>query len=194
MAKDELVTQPFTYAGRVGIYTESNDLYFMRARYYSAELGRFISEDPSGFVEGPNLYAYVGGNPIIFVDPSGLERVVEVFSTNTAFGQPGYHHLYVADDGFNTWARSGKSGSASGDGGGPATRDAAFEAGHTFVGQVLLPANVTESQFMNHIEKNGNNGLYLPWVNDCHNSVFDAADKLGGQWQPNENYQGRVDN
>ena len=64
--------QPFKYAGQVGIFTESDNLYYMRARYYDADAGRFISEDPAGFVDGPNLYAYVGGNPIMLVDPTGL--------------------------------------------------------------------------------------------------------------------------
>jgi uncharacterized protein RhaS with RHS repeats len=50
-------------------------LYFYRARYYSPELGRFINEDPLGFLgSGPNLHAYVGNDPINFSDPSGLER------------------------------------------------------------------------------------------------------------------------
>ncbi len=44
----------------------------MRARYYDAQIGRFISEDPIGFQGGLNLYAYVGGNPLLLVDPSGL--------------------------------------------------------------------------------------------------------------------------
>jgi uncharacterized protein RhaS with RHS repeats len=49
----------------------------MRARYYDADIGRFISEDPIGFEGGLNLYAYVGGNPIMFVDPNGFsaERI-----------------------------------------------------------------------------------------------------------------------
>ncbi|MDZ4217648.1 MAG: RHS repeat-associated core domain-containing protein, partial [Methylobacter sp.] len=41
-------------------------------RYYDANLGRFISEDPIGHNGGLNLYAYVGGNPVMGVDPSGL--------------------------------------------------------------------------------------------------------------------------
>ncbi|MDP2392408.1 MAG: RHS repeat-associated core domain-containing protein, partial [Methylococcaceae bacterium] len=72
MAQTEAIQQPFKYAGQVGIQAEGNNLYDMRARYYDANLGRFISEDPAGFIDGTNLYAYVGGNPIMLVDPSGL--------------------------------------------------------------------------------------------------------------------------
>jgi len=52
----------------------------MRARYYDANLGRFISEDPIGHNGGLNLYAYVGGNPVMLVDPSGLERISSALS------------------------------------------------------------------------------------------------------------------
>lgn len=76
MALQETVPQPFKYAGQVGIIDEGNNLYYMRARYYDANVGRFISEDPSGFKGGLNLYAYVGGNPLTLVDPSGLDYLV----------------------------------------------------------------------------------------------------------------------
>ncbi|MBK6738660.1 MAG: hypothetical protein IPG64_12490 [Haliea sp.] len=76
MLSQEQIAQPFKYAGQVGIFTESDNLYYMRARYYDAETGRFISEDPAGFVDGTNLSSYVRGNPIGAVDPSGL--VVQV--------------------------------------------------------------------------------------------------------------------
>ena len=33
---------------------------------------RFVSEDPLGMVDGPNLYKYVQNNPVSFVDPLGL--------------------------------------------------------------------------------------------------------------------------
>jgi hypothetical protein len=43
------------------------------ARYYDPIEGRFVSKDPAGFSGGDvNLYAYVGNNPIIWVDPEGL--------------------------------------------------------------------------------------------------------------------------
>jgi RHS repeat-associated protein len=61
---------PFQFSGR------ENDglggLYYYRARYYHPGLQRFISEDPIGFLGGdPNLYAYVGNNPLSFRDPFG---------------------------------------------------------------------------------------------------------------------------
>jgi len=72
-AEEERFAQPFTYAGQAGVLRErAHGLYHMRARYYQVASQRFISEDPSGFNGGLNLYAYVGGNPLGFVDPSGL--------------------------------------------------------------------------------------------------------------------------
>jgi RHS repeat-associated protein len=50
-------------------------LLLTRARAYSANLGRFINRDPIGVEGGHNLYSYVGGNPIQFLDASGLEQL-----------------------------------------------------------------------------------------------------------------------
>ncbi len=47
-------------------------LYYNRFRYYAPDLGRYLSRDPVGLLEGPNLYAYVGNNPINRSDPLGL--------------------------------------------------------------------------------------------------------------------------
>lgn len=44
-----------------------------RARYYDPKVGRFVTRDPIGFDGGDyNLYNYVGGNPINYIDPYGL--------------------------------------------------------------------------------------------------------------------------
>jgi RHS repeat-associated protein len=64
------VDELFGFAGRewdadVGL---SNN----RARWYDPALGRFLSEDPSGFADGANLYRYSGNDPVNFVDPTGL--------------------------------------------------------------------------------------------------------------------------
>jgi len=44
-------------------------------RAYDSSLGRWFSEDPSGFSEGTNLYAYVQNKPIGALDPLGLQSV-----------------------------------------------------------------------------------------------------------------------
>lgn len=47
-------------------------LYYYGARYYATWLCRWMSPDPAGTVDGPNLYAYVKGNPIRYNDPTGM--------------------------------------------------------------------------------------------------------------------------
>jgi RHS repeat-associated protein len=62
---------PFQYAGRE--FDPETGIYEYRARYYDSNSGRFISEDPLGFVGGLNFYAYVHGNSVNFSDPFGLK-------------------------------------------------------------------------------------------------------------------------
>jgi RHS repeat-associated protein len=47
-------------------------LMFYRARWYDPSQGRFVTEDPSGYQSGLNLYSYVGNNPLGWIDPTGL--------------------------------------------------------------------------------------------------------------------------
>ena len=63
---------PFQWQGAFGVQTDPSGLIYMRARYYHAKLGRFISEDPLGLAAGPNAYQYASGDPISRIDPSGL--------------------------------------------------------------------------------------------------------------------------
>ena len=69
-------TTPFLYNGRDGVMTDGNGLLYMRARYYSPELKRFINADVLqgniGDSDTLNRYAYVEGNPVSMVDPFGL--------------------------------------------------------------------------------------------------------------------------
>ncbi len=70
----ELFVQPYAYTGRE-LDAESG-LYYYRARYYDAQVGRFLSEDPLGFEgDDKNLYRYVLNNPVNFVDPLGLQAL-----------------------------------------------------------------------------------------------------------------------
>ncbi len=50
---------------------ESENLYKLGARYYDATIGRFTQADPSGPESQP--YGYAMGNPIMLLDPTGLD-------------------------------------------------------------------------------------------------------------------------
>lgn len=55
----------------------------MRARQYSAELGRFTSRDPIGFAGGINLYAYTENSPLNYVDRFGKEKALILAAEDT---------------------------------------------------------------------------------------------------------------
>ncbi|MCR5607526.1 MAG: hypothetical protein K6G26_00500, partial [Lachnospiraceae bacterium] len=66
----------FLYNGRDGVMNEGNGLYYMRTRYYSPDLERFINADVLvGDIANSstlNQYAYVEGSPVSMIDPFGL--------------------------------------------------------------------------------------------------------------------------
>jgi RHS repeat-associated protein len=70
--------QPFTFVGAWGVRQEGagGDLYQMRARTYDASTGRFLSPEPLWpdlfDPKALNPYAYAGGDPVRFIDPTGL--------------------------------------------------------------------------------------------------------------------------
>ena len=98
---DNLATQRFDAWGNVtqatgsiptygytGREPDASGLIFYRARYYHPGLGRFASRDPIGMQGGINPYAYAGGNPVNFNDPSGLLAQQTWNRVENYFGNP----------------------------------------------------------------------------------------------------------
>ena len=66
----EVKLKDYRYSGKER--DDSTGLYYYGARYYALWLGRWLNPDPAGTVDGTNLYAFVGGNPITHEDTDGL--------------------------------------------------------------------------------------------------------------------------
>ena len=64
------VNNPYMFTGRR--YDTEVSFYYYRARFYKPDIGRFLQTDPLGYVNGMNLYTYVGNNPLNWIDPWGL--------------------------------------------------------------------------------------------------------------------------
>lgn len=70
---DDQADNEVCYTG--GIYDQTTGLYYLNARYYDPEEGRFLTEDTyRGENDQPDtqhLYVYCANNPVNYVDPSG---------------------------------------------------------------------------------------------------------------------------
>jgi RHS repeat-associated protein len=64
------IDQPIRMQGQQ--VDRESGLFYNRHRYYDPQMGRYITQDPIGLNGGNNLYGYVGGRPLYFIDPKGL--------------------------------------------------------------------------------------------------------------------------
>ncbi len=121
------LTTRYQYTGRE--YDPLTGLHFYRARWYDANLGRFILEDPIGFGGGDiNWYGYVKNGPLRFKDPLGLQTspnypsCVAAYTTVfgiMGFGAGGGFGALAGPGGFVTipfgaWVGSGLGGASGG--------------------------------------------------------------------------------
>ena len=53
------------------VHSTSGLVYF-GARWYDPSIGRWLTPDPFGLVDGPNLYVYLQNSPLNAPDPWGL--------------------------------------------------------------------------------------------------------------------------
>ena len=66
-------------------FDEESHLIYFGVRYYDPEMGRWISPDPAGDFDGPNLYAYCHNNPLTYTDPFGLAAQENDTKVNTSY-------------------------------------------------------------------------------------------------------------
>jgi RHS repeat-associated protein len=64
---------PFGYTGE---YTDQESgLIYLRARYYDPSTQQFLTVDPL-LAQTEEAYAYTGGSPTYFIDPTGLKQTI----------------------------------------------------------------------------------------------------------------------
>ncbi|OQW90836.1 MAG: hypothetical protein BWK78_06100 [Thiotrichaceae bacterium IS1] len=82
LVKGEASVTPFLFNGKYGVMTEDNGLSYMRARFYSAAMKRFVNMDvllgSVGEGQTLNRFAFVTGRPVSLVDPFGLQSAAAV--------------------------------------------------------------------------------------------------------------------
>ena len=93
-------------------WDEETGLYYLNARYYAPEIGRFITRDAfHGFEDDPaslNQYNYAHSNPVMFVDPSGYIAISAIIGGLIGLGVGAFLLPAMADarglTGFNKYA------------------------------------------------------------------------------------------
>jgi len=83
------IGNPYMWTGQR--YQAETELYLFFGRVYEPHMGRWLSRDPLGYVDGMNLYEYVRSNPMINIDPLGFssDQVHNEQTDDPDSGEPG---------------------------------------------------------------------------------------------------------
>jgi len=84
--ESSLVGNYWQYASKR--WEDETGLVAFGLRYYDPKIGRWISPDPAGFEDGPNLYAYSHNNPFKYYDQFGLFSLLMGFTPLDTFPSP----------------------------------------------------------------------------------------------------------
>ena len=79
---------PFRYRGYY--YDTETGLYYLNSRYYDPSVGRFINADDISYIRptdinGLNLFAYCGNNPVMYTDPDGTFIISLIVGLTVSF-------------------------------------------------------------------------------------------------------------
>ena len=145
-------------------YHPTSGLNLTKYRAYDANTGRWLSKDPIGENGGINLYDYVLNRPIQTLDRYGLAIYVCVRATRIP-GASAFNHAYFWDSvsriscGRNGISGGGQAGDS--DEKGPGTDSCVKVPGSDGI----------EADVMKCCRNTANTGFFIPFNNDCHDSV-----------------------
>lgn len=67
---DSTVSNPWRFAEKR--LDQKSGFIFFGLRFFDPAIGRWVSQDPAGYIDGPNLYTYLHNNPLNYLDRYGL--------------------------------------------------------------------------------------------------------------------------
>lgn len=70
-------------------FDRETNLNYNYYRDYDPRTGRYIQSDPIGLRGGINTYSYVGGNPMLTIDPLGQDAIIAHAGTATYYNSNG---------------------------------------------------------------------------------------------------------
>ena len=90
----EVSLKRYRYSGKER--DELTGFYYYGMRYYAPWIGRWLSADPAGTVDGLNLYQMAGSNPIKYVDPTGYSYKDYNKEQRKAVSQIEFYHTQLS--------------------------------------------------------------------------------------------------
>ncbi|WP_025742879.1 SpvB/TcaC N-terminal domain-containing protein [Aquimarina pacifica] len=92
----EVALKQYRYTGKER--DDTTGLYYYGARYYAPWMGRWLSSDPAGTVDGLNLFRYVRNNPVSFKDEFGFQTCSPGQFQGFVSEEEQYYEVYLTDE------------------------------------------------------------------------------------------------
>jgi uncharacterized protein RhaS with RHS repeats len=138
-----------------------------------------LEADPVGQSAGTNLYGYVYGNPTNWIDPFGLDLWI---CDRPAHGPMPGNHAYLWNP--TTGENEGRGGGSAGGGEGQSRENPRSN------NDACTPVPETEGKedaILEDLNESANKGPWLPFFNDCHNSINRSLKRNGVPPLPSPN-------
>jgi RHS repeat-associated protein len=161
------------------VYDAESGLHQNFYRDYDPATGRYVEADPIGQAAGSNLYGYVYANPIEWMDPLGLD--LWICDRSTHGPMPG-NHAYAWDP--DTGENEGRGGNSSGGGEGASQED---PRGNGDACRQVPETRGKEEEILDDLNRTANRGPWIPFFNDCHNSLDRSLERHGVPPLPSPN-------